>query len=293
MEKQLSKEAYQQILSMQINEMTEHEIYKNIASFVKEPANKQVLSSISEDELVHAGVWEKYTGKKASPKRFRVFWFTLLARVLGYTFAIKLMEDGEGEAQNIYEKLSAEAPEAARIKLDEERHESALIDLLDEERLQYVGSMVLGLSDALVELTGTIAGITFALANTKLVALSGLITGISATLSMASSEYLSAKSEGRSDALKSCTYTGVAYCITVILMILPYLLLPAESYGLALGIMIAIVIAEIALFSYYISVAKGQKFHTRFFEMAGISMSVAVIAFVIGLLAKRFLGIDI
>ena len=79
-----------------------------------------------------------------------------------------------------------------KIAQDEDRHESQLLGMLDEERLQYVGSMVLGLSDALVELTGTLAGLTFALQNNRLVALSGLITGISATLSMTSSEYLSA-----------------------------------------------------------------------------------------------------
>jgi len=72
--------------------------------------------------------------------------------------------------------------------------------------------MVLGLNDALVELTGTLAGLTFALKNTRLIALSGLITGIAATLSMAASEYLSARTEQESSrALKSSLYTGGAY----------------------------------------------------------------------------------
>ena len=105
----------------------------------------------------------------------------------------------------------------------EEEHEKALISILDEDRLKYIGSMVLGLNDALVELTGSLAGFTFAMQNTKLIALSGLIIGISATFSMASSEFLSARSEGRKDAFKSCLYTGIAYIITVILLILPYL----------------------------------------------------------------------
>ena len=163
--------------------------------------------------------------------------------------------------------------------------------MLDEERLHYVGSMVLGLSDALVELTGTLAGLTFALADTRLVALSGLITGVSATLSMASSEFLSARSEGRSDALKSCLYTGVAYLITVALMILPYLLL--SNSVAALVIMLVIVVAEIALFNYYTAVAQDLVFKRRFLEMAGISLGVAVVSFLIGLLVKAWLGIDV
>src|SRR5690606_11013439 len=101
------------------------------------------------------------------------------------------------------------------VYLEEQEHEQALIGMLDEDRLQYVGSMVLGLNDALVELTGTLAGLSFALQNNKLVALSGLITGISATFSMASSEYLSARSEGDNNAIKSALYTGVMYIFAV------------------------------------------------------------------------------
>ena len=165
--------------------------------------------------------------------------------------------------------------------------------MLDEERLHYVGSMVLGLNDALVELTGSLAGFTFAMQNTRLIALSGLIIGISATFSMASSEFLAARSEGRTDALKSCTYTGIAYLITVILLILPYLLLSTTQYVAALVCMLAIVILIIAGFTYYTSVAQDQPFKSRFVEMAGISISVAVISFVVGVLAKQLLGVDI
>jgi VIT1/CCC1 family predicted Fe2+/Mn2+ transporter len=165
--------------------------------------------------------------------------------------------------------------------------------MLDEERLQYVGSMVLGLNDALVELTGSLAGFAFALQNTRLIALSGLIVGISATFSMASSEFLAARSEGRTDALKSCSYTGIAYLLTVIALIAPYLIFPVEQYIPALICMLAVVILIIAGFTYYTSVAQDQPFKSRFAEMAIISISVAVVSFVVGILAKRFLGVDL
>ena len=88
-------------------------------------------------------------------------------------------------------------------------------------------------------------------------------------------------------------YTGVAYCITVALLIAPYLLLGNDWYALALGIMLLTVVLEIAAFSFYISTVHDESFKARFFEMAGISIGVAVIAFAIGLLAKQFLGVDI
>jgi len=165
--------------------------------------------------------------------------------------------------------------------------------MLDEERLQYVGSMVLGLNDALVELTGSLAGFTFALQNTRLIALSGLIIGISATFSMASSEFLAARSEGRDDALKSCSYTGTAYLITVVLLVAPYLIFGNAQYLIALACMMLIVVLIIAGFTYYTSVAQDQPFKSRFLEMALISISVAVLSFVVGVLAKKFLGVDV
>ncbi|MEG1650724.1 MAG: VIT1/CCC1 transporter family protein, partial [Oscillospiraceae bacterium] len=229
----------------------------------------------------------------AKPKRGKIFFMKLVSLVMGFTFAIKLMENGEELASGEYKKLIEEVPEAEKIMADEQRHENELIELLDEERLQYVGSMVLGLNDALVELTGTLAGLTFAMQNTRLVALSGLITGISATLSMASSEYLAAKNKGDAYSFISCVYTCIAYVITVALLVLPYLIFPSDGYVAALAVMIVIVILIIAFFNYYISVAKSQPFKRRFFEMAAISLSVALISFIIGLFVKKFLGIEI
>lgn len=222
-----------------------------------------------------------------------MWWRKLLAGVLGFTFTIKLMENREDVAQHDYAALAAEVPESAEVMAQEDAHERALMDLLDEERLQYVGSMVLGLNDALVELTGTLAGLTLAMQNTRIIALSGLITGISATLSMASSEFLSAKSEGRKDALKSCVYTGIAYLVTVALLILPYLLFPPKGYLFALGTMLAVVVLIIVIFNYYIAVAKDLPFKRRFAEMACISLGVAALSFVVGLLVKMWLGVDV
>ena len=293
MERQISQKALEIIKKMQQNELTESVIYQEISRFAKGEENKQVLHRLAKEEKAHYEIWKKYTGMEMKPEKGKVLKFKLIARILGFTFAIKLMENGEGHAQTEYEILMQEVKESAAIRQQEEEHEQALLSMLDEERLQYVGSMVLGLNDALVELTGSLAGFTFAMQNTRLIALSGLIIGISATFSMASSEFLAARSEGRSDALKSCTYTGIAYLITVILLITPYLILGNSQYILALIMMLVIVILIIAGFTYYTSVAQDQPFTSRFGEMALISVSVAVISFVVGILAKKFLGVDL
>ncbi len=289
----LSAETAKIVLQMQQNEVNESLIYENIAKGIKDEKNRQTLIKIAAEEHNHAAIWQKITNQTIAPQKGKVFFYTAVARILGYTFAIKKMEMGEENAQAVYAKITPEVPEAVFIHQQEEEHEKALIDMLDEERLQYVGSMVLGLNDALVELTGTLAGLTFSLQNTRVIALSGLITGAAATLSMAASEYLSASSDQREDALKSCLYTGTAYLVTVIILILPYLLFANDLYWLALIVMLAAVVLIIAVFNYYISVAKGLNFKKRFVQMCTISLGVAFISYLIGLLCKAWLGVDI
>jgi len=268
-------------------------IYQKIAQFTKNDGERETLLAISNDEYKHAAIFEKYTGFKIKPRRIRIFFYTLGARMLGYTFVIKLLERGEGYGIWAYENEISEIPELKQILGEEEIHEQKLLDMLDEERLHYVGDMVFGMNDALVELTGALAGYTLAMHNTHVIAMAGLITGISATLSMAASGYLSSREAGEKNAVKSSAYTGLAYLFTVALLIIPYLLFPSGEYLWALGITLLIAVAIIACFNFYISIAKNRPFRRSFFVMVGISMGVATISFAVGLIVKNVLGIDL
>lgn len=290
---QISEKTLKLVYQLQKAEMTEYIVYQRIAKRIKDVDNQSILLTIAKQEKAHADIWKSYTKKEAKPNVLVILFFDILNRIFGYTFTLKIMERGEDKANHFYQDISREIPIATKIANEEEEHEQALIGMLDEERLQYVGSMVLGLNDALVELTGTLAGLSFALQNTKIIALSGLVTGISATLSMASSEYLSARSDGNENALKSAFYTGIMYIVAVVLLVAPYLIAPVDQYLPALLSMLVIVIVIIFIFTYYISVAKDLPFKRRFLEMAGISISVATLSFFIGLAIKYFLGIEI
>ncbi len=281
-----------QIYTAQKDEITEYHIYSNIAKLVKDKKNSKVLLDIANEELRHAKFWKTVTKKDIKPNRWKIFKFTLIAKFLGFTFAIKLMEKGEVQAQFNYNEIAEYVSEAEQIAEDEERHEKELIDLLDEERLNYVGSIVLGLNDALVELTGALAGLSFALQKTRLIAAVGIITGIAASLSMGASEYLSTKAEGETEtALKSSLYTGAAYIVTVLLLVLPYFILP--NYLLALMITLIVGVLIILSFNYYISIAKDLPFRKRFLEMTFLSLGVAALSFGIGIVIRVTLGVDI
>ena len=289
---QIGNELMKLVKKAQIDEERGAIIYEFMAKKEKNEENKKILMQMSKDEKKHAEVWKNITKKNLKPSKLSILKFKVLTIIMGITFVIKTMQRKENLAQHEYEKMKEELPEAAKMLEDERRHEKELYNMIDEERLNYIGAMVLGLNDALVELTGAIAGVTFALANTKLVALTGIVTGISATFSMTASNYLAERADNNPNALKSSIYTGVAYLITVALLVLPYLLLPTYMYIIAFAIMIATVIFIIMFFNYYISVAKEEPFLKNFVTMAIISLSVAVISYIIGILAKKLLGID-
>ena len=284
------KEIQKLIRKMQKGEITEYYVYLNIAKRVKDKENKKILEEIANQEKAHNSIWEKYTKEKIKPNKFKIFFYSIMSIFFGYTFTLKLMEKGENHANSTYLEISKYAPDALKIATEEDEHEQKLISLLNEESLNYVGSIVLGLNDALVELSGALAGLTLALADPKIISVSGLITGIAASLSMASSEYLSSKAEGKPNALKSAIYTGIAYIITVAILIIPYLLLGDNKF-LALGIMLISVVLIILFFNYYISVAKDLPFKKRFLQMTIISLSVAAISFGIGFFINIIFGI--
>ncbi|MDZ7724134.1 MAG: VIT1/CCC1 transporter family protein [candidate division KSB1 bacterium] len=288
----MEKDLYQSALIYQKNEITEYHIYQYLSGIEKNEKNKKILLRIAEDEYSHYKEWKKVTNRDVKPNTFKKWWFSQIGRLLGITFSIKLMEHGEKDAQEEYSRWQGQVERIDAIIEDENSHEEELINLIDEERLQYAGSIVLGLNDALVELTGALAGLTLALQNTALIALSGSITGIAAALSMGASEYLSTKSEEtQKKPLRASLYTGTAYLLTVIVLILPYLILDNYYWCLAFTLLGAILI--IALFNYYIAVAKDESFRHRFWEMAGLSLSVAAFSFLIGFLLRSFLGIEI
>jgi VIT1/CCC1 family predicted Fe2+/Mn2+ transporter len=290
--KKITETQREQLLILQQEEINGYHTYNRLSGIIKDKNNSKVVKRIAGEELKHYDIWKEYTGQEVAPNRGKIRFFFWVSKLFGLTFGIRLMELGEEKVQEVYSALLKAIPEAAKVLADEEKHEDELLDMIDEQSLQYAGSVVLGLNDALVELTGALAGLTFAFQNTRLIALAGMITGISASFSMAASEYLSTKSnETGQNPVMSAVYTGIAYIFTVIMLVLPYLL--ATNYYISLAWTITNAVLIIAVFNYYISVAKGYNFRKRFFEMASISLGVALFSFGIGNLIRRWIGVEI
>jgi VIT1/CCC1 family predicted Fe2+/Mn2+ transporter len=289
----ISGELLAEIIQQQQNEINEYIVYQKLAEFCEHEKNKKTLKAIAEEEKQHYEYWKSFTGKELKPQPKVVKKYIVLAKIFGLSFALRLMEKGEQKSAGFYEKISKYYPDALAIKEDEDAHEQKLIDILTDYRLLYAGAIVLGLNDALVEFTGTLAGLTFAFGNNKIIGVTGLIMGFAASLSMAASGYLSSKEDEHSETspVKSALYTGGAYIATVFFLVLPYLIF--KNPYLSLFLMIVLTILIIAGYTFYISIAKNISFRTRFKEMALISIGVSIISFLIGYGIKIVFGVDV
>lgn len=281
------------LLSQLKNELTEAAIYARLAMLEKDLKNKQILESISADEASHARIIKDILGQDCQISSLKVSWTVFCARIFGITFTLKAMEHGENTASKTYRAILKAYPQLAMIAEDEDRHEAELISMLNDERLNNMGAIVLGLNDALVELTGALAGFTFAIGETSKIAKLGLITGLAAAMSMAASAFLSARADAQAggesgkeggNAIKTAAYTGFAYIITVLLLVAPYILLGSAT--IALGSMLLAAFGIIAFFNFYLSVARGTSFVRGFSVMAGISTIVALISYGFGYLLR-------
>ena len=252
----------------------------------------KVLAHIAEAENGHAEIWAKYTGKIPSPATLKIIFYLLCGLLFGLTFVINILEMDDDKAKIKYDKLKAAVPEAVEIFEKEEEHERRLLSMIDDERLQYISSMVLGINDALVELTGALAGFTFALGDSHIICMAGFITGSAATLSMAASEYLSKKnSKENGHPLKAAVYTGIAYMFAVCMLLIPFAVIETPVIALAGCLFNAAIV--IMLFRFYVSVVRKEPFLPAFIEMICISFGVAAVSFVIGWIAQKVLGISV
>jgi len=151
----------------------------------------------------------------------------------------------------------------------------------------YKSAIILGMHDAIVSLTGLIAGLFFAFTDTNIIVISCVISSITASLSMGAANYLAVKSTHHEIALKSALCTGAAYMTTCILLILPFFVFSGRVITLLSIIAIAIGIIFAFNFFFY----RRQHFYKHFLEMLGICTTVSIIAFAIGELAHSLFGI--
>ncbi|WP_281951773.1 VIT1/CCC1 transporter family protein [Nitrosophilus kaiyonis] len=280
-------------LKQQQNEINDFFLYMELSKLQKNKNNKKILQEIALQEKSHYEFWKKITKKDLKPQKWLILMYIFLAKLFGISFTLKLLEKNEEKAEDFYKKLILKYPQAKKIYEDEKTHEIKLLNMLNDQKLLYAGAVVLGMNDALVELTGTLTGIALAFDNAKYVGITGMIMGIAASLSMAGSAYLEARENADStiEPKKYAIYTGFAYILTTAILVSPFFLI--KSAKVALVFMFIGAVVSILFYNFYISVAKDENFKKRVGEMFLITFGVALISFIIGYFVNKYLGIEI
>lgn len=278
----MKNESLKKILQYQKNEITEHILYSALAKRAQEK-NKKVLQKISEDELRHYNFFKKITGQDVSPSWFKIYFYRIVSRIFGFTFTIKMMDNGELQAEHNYEEFEDQIPGIKKIIADEVKHEKALMNQIEEDVLKHMGSMVLAINNSIQEITGIVVGLTFAIANSMMIGKTALISGLAATLAMVASEYLSQKAENEEDSspAKAALYTGIVYIAVVAFLVTPFFIF-ANHYFALLSAIIAVVII-LSVFTFFMSVVKGLNYRKALAEVSIITALVVSLSFLIGM----------
>lgn len=161
--------------------------------------------------------------------------------------------------------------------------------MVRKDKFNSAGAIVLGMHDALVSLTGLIAGLAVAMADRYVIILTAVIASVTASLSMGASNYLAVRTDGGRRAFISALYTGVAYMATCAVLIVPFFVF--ENRAVEMVLMFAIAVTEIFGFNYYLGRVNHRPYMRKFLEMLGVCAGVFVIAFLIGLGANKYLGV--
>lgn len=159
------------------------------------------------------------------------------------------------------------------------------------QRLKTAAAIVLGMHDALVSLTGMIGGLTFALADRRMIILSAVIASVAAGLSMGASCFLAEKTNENPNALRAGAMTGVAYLGTCAFLILPFFVVPNTYTALVMSFVMAVLI--IFGCNWCIGHARGRRWGRHALEMLIICAGVSIVSFAIGEVAKYALGVMI
>lgn len=279
------------------DEYADRSVYLALSHREKNPDFKKALEDIASGEQSHYEFWKTYAPEvKVSAKRLRMYVIVLIRVILGLTFTLKLMERHEGKLHERYRRIAESIPPTDKARFQammesEEGQEGLLIGEIQENRVKYMSFIVLGLADAVVEISGIHAGSLGIYGRTELAGLAGVIAGMAASIAMGTAAYAQAKQGFQGSAKWSAVYTGVSYMITAVFLALPYFL-TANMAG-ALGTSLVVGVILVATMTFYDTVVSARPFKRQFAEIAGIIMAASLVLFIAGTLVGQYLGVRI
>lgn len=152
----------------------------------------------------------------------------------------------------------------------------------------FLGNIILGLNDGLIELTGALVGFSLAFESTKAAAVAGLIVGISAVFSMAASAYMQSRQESEAKPGEAALYTGGAYLVVVIVLTAPFFIF--SKAWISIAVMLTLVILIITVTSLVTANVLKRSFWRQLVEMTSCSLGVALLIYAFTAVIKGVTG---
>ena len=269
------------------HEYTDSALYERLSRTV-DPGSpfRDVLLQLSATENGHYEFWGKYVpGAKPRLNRLKLYWILFLRHVLGLTFASRYLDRHEASVVKEYQALAELIPPGDKTAFeamvaDEREHENEFAQKIESSAIRYISFVVLGLADALVEITGIHAGSLGIYQQTRVAGLAGIVAGAAASLAMASAAYAQAKQGFKGSAKLSAVYTGVSYFVTAIILATPYFVFEGQLLALTTSMILAVVI--VTLITYYSTVISAKPFLRDFLEITLIMFGVTAALYLFG-----------
>lgn len=269
------------------DEYLDFTLYDRLSKRVRDNSSfADALGQLSATERRHFEFWRRYLpGEEPKFSRAKLFLVLFFYRVFGITFAVRYLERHESRTINEYKSVEPLVPEGDRADFDsmirdEEEHEREFSRRVESSSVRYISFVVLGLADALVEISGIHAGSLGIYNVTEIAGLAGIIAGGAASLAMASAAFAQAKQGFQGSARLSAIYTGVSYFVTAAFLAAPYFL--TKSMVSALGISLTLAVIILALATYYSSVISGKPFPREFAEILLILFGATIALYLFG-----------
>lgn len=281
------------------DEWSDHTLYERLSKTVDSDSPfATVLKELSATEQRHFEFWRRYVpGEEPKLAKLKLYWVLFLRRFLGLTFATRYLDRHEEKVVKEYQALAGLIPESdmaafGEMVEDEREHEKAFALKVESSAVRYISFVVLGLADALVEISGIHAGSLGFYDRTEIAGLAGVIAGGAASLAMASAAYAQAKQGFKGSARLSASYTGVSYFVTAISLATPYFLTSDMVLALSTSLSLAVII--LAVTTWYSVVIQEKAFMKDFAEILLILFATTAALYIFGSLVRAELpGIKI
>jgi len=281
------------------DEYMDYLVYSELAKSNKGKNHEfsKIFSDLAITEKKHWDFWKKYSAsKEPRTSKWGARLIVLISLLFGTTFAIKFLEKHEAGSIKKYRAVAHLIPEEdktffANMIIEEEKHEHDFRNDIQSSYIKYISFVILGLADAIVEISGIHAGSLGIYDSTRLTGFAGIIAGAAASIAMASAAYAQAKQGFSGSASVSAAFTGVSYFVSAVVLATPYFLTENMITAVSASITFAVII--LAVTNYYNSVISEKSFIRDFAEMVGITFGATIALYVLGQLIRSYFGITV